>query len=114
MHMLLSPTYWLHIGATARVNAALLTYLRQLCVIPSSLTDDAAHSLVRTHVRTDGTVMEFFFHHNFCVKPYVPRVPRRDPSNRRLNEHGIYIRHCQESNSQPVPSQVEVDPTMTQ
>ena len=34
----------------------------------------------------------FFFKHNFCVKPCVPREPRRDPSNRRLNEHGIYIR----------------------
>ena len=47
-----------------------------------------------------------FFKHNFCVKPYVPREPRRDPSNRRLYEHGIYIRHCQKSNSQPVPTQV--------
>ena len=28
-----------------------------------------------------------FFKHNFCVKPYVPREPGRDPSNRRLNEH---------------------------
>ena len=35
--------------------------------------------------------MGLFFKHNFCVKPYVPREPRRDPSNRRLNEHGIYI-----------------------
>ena len=35
-----------------------------------------------------------FFKHNFCVKPYVPREPRRDPSNRRVNKHGIYIRHC--------------------
>ena len=26
----------------------------------------------------------------------------------------IYIRHCQESNSQPVPSQVEADPTRPQ
>ena len=43
-----------------------------------------------------------FFQHNFCVKPYVPREPRRDTSNRRLNEHRIYIRHRQESNSQPV------------
>ena len=51
------------------------------------------------------------FLNNSCVKPYVPREPRRNPSNRRLNEHGIYIRHCQESNSQPVPSQVGVDPT---
>ena len=51
----------------------------------------------------------FFFQHNFCVKPYVPREPQRDPSNRRLCEHGIYIRHCQESNSQPVPSQAGAD-----
>ena len=42
----------------------------------------------------------FLFKHNFCVKLDVPREPRRDSSNRRLNEHGIYIRHCQESNSQ--------------
>ena len=56
----------------------------------------------------------FFFQHNFCVKPYVPREPRRDPSNRRLYEHGIYIRHCQESNSQPVSSQVRADPTRPQ
>ena len=26
--------------------------------------------------------------HNFCIKPYVPRKPRRDPSNHRLYEHG--------------------------
>ena len=45
---------------------------------------------------------------------YVPREPRRNQSNRRLNEHGIYIRHCQESNSQPVPSQVQADPTRPQ
>ena len=50
-----------------------------------------------------------FFKHNFCVKSYVPRKPWRDPSNRGLNEHGIYIRHCQESNSQPVSSQVSND-----
>ena len=55
-----------------------------------------------------------FFLHNFCVKPYVPREPRRDPSNRRLNEHGIYIRHCQELNSQPVPSQAGADTTRPQ
>ena len=47
-----------------------------------------------------------------CVKPYVPREPRRNPSKRRLNEHGIlYIRHCQESNSQPVLSQAGADTT---
>ena len=44
-----------------------------------------------------------FFKHNFCVKPYVPREPRRDPNNRRLEEHGIYIRHCQESNLRILP-----------
>ena len=26
----------------------------------------------------------------FCIKPYVPRVPRRDPSKCRLYEHGIW------------------------
>ena len=31
-----------------------------------------------------------FFKHNFCVKPYVPREPRRDPNNRRLNAHGVW------------------------
>ena len=30
------------------------------------------------------------------------------------NEHGIYIRHCQESNSQPVPSQAGADTTRPQ
>ena len=55
-----------------------------------------------------------FLKHNFRVKPYVPREPRRDPSNRRLNEHGIYIWHCQESNTQPVPSKAGVDTTTPQ
>ena len=47
---------------------------------------------------------------------YVAREPRRDPSNRRLymNMGMIYIRHCQESNSQPVPSQVRADSTRAQ
>ena len=48
------------------------------------------------------------------AKLYVPKEPRRNPSNRRLNEHGIYIRYCQESNSQPVSSQVGADPTRPQ
>ena len=26
----------------------------------------------------------------FCTEPYVPRVPQRDLSNRRLYEHGMY------------------------
>ena len=56
-------------------------------------------------------IWTFFFQHNFCVQSYVPREPRKDPSNRRLNEHGIYIRHRQESNSQPVPSQAGADTT---
>ena len=51
------------------------------------------------------------FQHNFCVKPYALREPRRDPSKRRLNEHGMCIRQCQESNSQPVPSQAGADTT---
>ena len=55
-----------------------------------------------------------FFKHNFCVGPYIPREPLRDPSNRRVNEHGIYIRHCQESNSQPDPSQAGADTTKPQ
>ena len=35
----------------------------------------------------------YFFKHNFCVKPYVglPREPRRNPSNRRLNDMGYSI-----------------------
>ena len=32
---------------------------------------------------TDG-FRGHIFQHNFCIKPYVPREPRRDPSNRRL------------------------------
>ena len=44
----------------------------------------------------------------------MTREPQRDPGNRRLYEHGIYIQHCQESNSQPVPSQVRADPTRPQ
>ena len=67
---------------------------------------------IKSNRRLRGEVV--FFKHKFCIKPYVPRETRRDPSNRRLNEHGIYIRHCQESNSQPVPSQAEADPTRLQ
>ena len=58
-----------------------------------------------------------FFQHNFCIVPYIPREPRRDPSNCRLYEHGIwyiYIGHCQVSNSQPVRSQVRTDSTRPQ
>ena len=41
----------------------------------------------------------------FCNKPYVPKEPRRDPSNPRFYEHGICIRHNQVWNSQHLPSQ---------
>ena len=54
-------------------------------------------------IETTGHLVSFsymFFKHNFCVKSYVPRETRRNPSNRRLHEHGKYIRHCQASNSQ--------------
>ena len=47
-----------------------------------------------------------------CQAICTQRTPKR-PKN-RLNEHGIYIRHCQESNSQPVPSQAGADPTRPQ
>ena len=50
----------------------------------------------------------------FCVKPYVPRESRRDPSNRRLNEHEKYIRHRQESNLRPAPPQAGADPIRSQ
>ena len=39
----------------------------------------------------NSTYTAYVFKHNFCVKPYVPREARRDPTNRRLNKHGIYI-----------------------
>ena len=55
-----------------------------------------------------------FLKHDYCVKPYVPRELRRDPSNRRVDEHGLYIRHCQESNSQPDPSKAGADTTRPQ
>ena len=55
-----------------------------------------------------------FFNTIVCIKPYVPREPRIDTSKRRLIEHEIYIRHCQESNSQPVPSQAGADPPRPQ
>ena len=57
---------------------------------------------------------EVFFNTIFVSSHMYPREPRRDPSNRRLNEQGIYIRHCQESNSQPVPFQAGADTTRPQ
>ena len=63
-----------------------------------------------------NTIKNFFFKHNFLCQAICRLLgePRRDPSNRRLNEHGTYIRHCQESNSQSVPSQAGVDTTRPQ
>ena len=55
---------------------------------------------------------QMFFQHNFCVKLYVPGEPRRDPSDRRLNKHGIWCIFVR--NSQPVMSQVRADPTRPQ
>jgi hypothetical protein len=49
--------------------------------------------------------IHLFFKHNFCIKPYVPREPRSESSNRRLYEHKICILHCQDSNSQSFLSQ---------
>ena len=48
----------------------------------------------------------FFSKTIFCIKPNVPSQPKRNPSNRRLLEHGICIRRGQDSNSQPVPSRI--------
>ena len=43
-------------------------------------------SVIRDPVSSWGSALWVsFFKHNFCVKPYIPREPRRDPSNRRLN-----------------------------
>ena len=55
-----------------------------------------------------------FFSTQYFCQAICTQEPRRDPSNRRLNEHGIYIRHCQESNSQLVPSQAGADTTRPQ
>ena len=50
----------------------------------------------------------------FLFQAIRNQEPRKDPNNRRLNEHGIYIQHCQESNSRPVPSQAGADTTRPQ
>ena len=54
-----------------------------------------------------------FFNTIFVSRHMYPENSE-DPSNHRLNEHRIYIRHCQESNSQPVPSQAGADPSRPQ
>ena len=75
-----------------------------------------AYTVIYSPVSKHGNHFKHLYHIQFLCreKPYVPREPQRDPSNRRLNEHGIYIRHCQESNSQPVLSQAGADTTRPQ
>ena len=72
----------------------------------------AAEELLKINKIIQTMYVTFF--NTIFVSRYVPREPQRDQSNRRLNEHGIYIRHCHESNSQPVLSQVQADPTRPQ
>ena len=43
-------------------------------------------------------ISEYFVQHNLFSQAICTQRTPRDPSNRRLNEHGIYIRHCQEAN----------------
>ena len=57
---------------------------------PSFLRGSTLGTRAAEHKSCYWGMQIFFFQHNFCVKPYVPREPQRDPSNRRLNEHGIY------------------------
>ena len=49
----------------------------------------------------DHLIPPLFFKHNICIKPYVPRKPHRNQSNRRLYEH---VSDTTDSNSQPVPN----------
>ena len=66
--------------------------------------------------RRQQDIFYLTFQHNFWIKPYVPREPQRVPSNRMAlwTWNTIYIRHCQESNSHPLPSQVHADSTRPQ
>ena len=56
---------------------------------PSTSTPSSDFSKKEMHMKTHMCWVCMFFKHNFCVKPYVSRKPRRDPSNRRLNVHMI-------------------------
>ena len=49
-----------------------------------------------------------------CPALSVPREPRRDQSDRRLYEHGMCIRHYQDSNLQSVLSQTRADSSRPQ
>ena len=91
---------------------------------PSTSAPTSDFSKKKMHMKTHMCWVYMFFKHNFCVKPYgltqklclknTIQEPRRDPSNRRLNVHVIYLRHCQKSSSQPVPSQTGDDATRPQ
>ena len=59
--------------------------------------DDRCNGLFRTlrHVwSATPNTSHPFKKTQFFIKPYVPREPQRDPSNRRLYEHGIYWYIC--------------------
>ena len=78
-------------------------------------------SLLLWYTFTINPIFYFFvFQHNFCIKPYVLREPKGDPSNcigsmNMGSRDMIFIQLChQDSNSQPVWSQVCIDSTRPQ
>ena len=92
---------------------------RQLNTYEHTSIDNCTHMNTHPstieHAWTDNlTIYLFIFFNTIFVSSHMYPETRRYPSNRRLNEHGIYIRHCQESNSQPVPSQAGADTTRPQ
>ena len=80
--------------------------------LPAPVEDWSRHR-VRC-LRIEGRLTCTFFAQFLCQAICTQRTPKGLEGNRRLYEHGIYIRHCQESNPQPVPSQVRADSTMPQ
>ena len=90
--------------------------LTSLLITSLLITSPLISLLIASLLISLSSTLFSFFQHNFCVKPYVPREPRRDPSNRigSMNMGYIYIRHCQKSNSRPVPSQAGADTTRPQ
>ena len=57
-----------------------------------------------------SSLLLYFFKHNFCVKPENPEGTQVIVGSMNMGYIILYIRHCQESNSQPVPSQAEPIP----
>ena len=82
---------------------------------PSETPEPGTHVEVRTLRLLSFAIRMYPFQvlTQYLCQAICNRVPR-DSSNRRLYEHGICIRHCQESNPQPVPSQARADPTRPQ